>query len=131
MAPTPTPTGVPFIPTPTPVVSGVPGIIIDDPQIPAGPVVTPGATAAGSPSPSATSVVGGNPDQETPIDDDVPLGGVEVDEDDVPKGTAVDSATDGKLPQTGENSPMPIYLAGLGLILAGFILSRVFRNRKE
>jgi LPXTG-motif cell wall-anchored protein len=56
---------------------------------------------------------------------------VTVDEDDVPKGTAVKPATDGKLPQTGESSPLPIYAAGLALILAGFILSRVFRNRKE
>lgn len=127
----PTPTGVPFIPTPTPVVSGVPGVIIDEPQIPAGPAVTPAATAAASPSPSAAPAAGGNTDQDTPIDDDVPLGGVTVDEDDVPKGTAVDPATDGKLPQTGESSPMPIYLAGFALILAGFILSRVFRNRKE
>ncbi|WP_039836124.1 LPXTG cell wall anchor domain-containing protein, partial [Paenibacillus sonchi] len=84
-----------------------------------------------SPSPSASPAAGGNTDEETPIDDEVPLGGVTVDEEEVPKGTAVNPATDGKLPQTGESSPMPIYMAGLALVLAGFILSRVFRNRKE
>ncbi|MCE3201995.1 LPXTG cell wall anchor domain-containing protein [Paenibacillus sonchi] len=127
----PTSTDVPFIPAPTPAASSVPGVIIDEPQIPAGPAVTPAATAAASPSPSASPAAGGNTDEETPIDDEVPLGGVTVDEEEVPKGTAVNPATDGKLPQTGESSPMPIYMAGLALVLAGFILSRVFRNRKE
>ncbi|MBW4082898.1 collagen binding domain-containing protein [Paenibacillus sp. S150] len=118
--PAPTPTGNPSEPTPTPAVTGEPGVIIEEPQIPAGPGATPSATPAG----------GGNPAEETPIDDDIPLGGVEIDDEEVPQGTVADPAG-GKLPQTGENSPVPVYLAGMGLILAGFILSRVFRRRKE
>ncbi|WP_379162187.1 collagen binding domain-containing protein [Paenibacillus sp. sgz5001063] len=121
----PTPAVVPGVPATTiPAASSVPGVIIDEPQIPAGAVVTPGTTPSLSPSSSSSPAAVILPD------DDIPLGGVEVDEDDVPKGTVAEASA-GKLPQTGENSPLPIYMAGLGLILAGFILSMVFRRRKE
>lgn len=70
----------------------------------------------------------------TPADDDIPLGNADIDvEDDaVPQGT-VSGTDDGpaRLPQTGESSPMPVYLTGAGLILAGFILSRVFRKPRK
>ncbi|OKP71820.1 hypothetical protein A3842_23255 [Paenibacillus sp. P3E] len=122
----PTPSFIPGGPTPTPAVTEVPGVIIEEPQIPAGAVVTPGATQSLTPSSSPSA----SPTAVTSIDDDIPLGGVEVDDDDVPKGTVAE-ASGGKLPQTGESSPLPIYLAGLGLILVGFILSMVFRRRKQ
>lgn len=98
-------------------------MIIEEPQIPAG----PGATAQATPAPSATPSP--TPGQVTTIDDDIPLGEVEVEDDEIPAGTVTGSG--GQLPQTGENSPLPIYLAGVGLILTGFILSRVFRRRKQ
>lgn len=70
----------------------------------------------------------------TPIDDNIPLGNPEVDveDDPVPQGT-VSGTNDGsgRLPQTGESSPLPIYLTGAGLILGGFILSRVFRRTRK
>ncbi|WP_052092205.1 collagen binding domain-containing protein [Paenibacillus sp. FSL H7-0357] len=134
VAPGGSPTPVPTTettpsPTPTPIQTVAPGgsptpvVIIEEPQIPAG----PGATAQVTPAPSATPSP--TPGQVTTTDDDIPLGEVEVEDDEIPAGTVTGSG--GQLPQTGENSPLPIYLAGLGLILAGFILSRVFRRRKQ
>lgn len=84
---------------------------------------TPGV----SPSPVVTP--SSSPEEEIIIDEDIPLGEVEIDDEEIPAGTVADPG--GRLPQTGENSPMPIYLAGAGLIAAGFILSRVFRRRKQ
>jgi LPXTG-motif cell wall-anchored protein len=65
---------------------------------------------------------------------------IEIDVDEVPKGT-VTSDPDGKdkggkpavLPKTGEDSPLPIYLAGGSLIILGYVLSRRFRrgNKQE
>ncbi|WP_162551169.1 LPXTG cell wall anchor domain-containing protein [Paenibacillus tepidiphilus] len=111
---------------PTPGGTTVPGVTIDDEEVPAGGVTTP----AVSPTPPVTG--GGTPD-EIIIDDEVPQGGATPDEvvidDEVPQGTVTDSG--GQLPQTGENSPLPIYLTGLGLILAGVILSRVYRRSRK
>ncbi|KAI7257547.1 hypothetical protein KC345_g10768, partial [Hortaea werneckii] len=62
---------------------------------------------------------------------------IEVDVDEVPKGTVTDptSAADdgglpGKLPKTGEESPLPLYLMGGGLVGLGIILARRFKTRK-
>lgn len=60
---------------------------------------------------------------------------IEVVVDEVPKGTIDEpsqnqSGLPGKLPQTGEESPIGMYLAGLGLIILGFVLSKRFKTRK-
>ncbi|MNC28607.1 hypothetical protein D3C75_768240 [compost metagenome] len=102
-------------------------MIIDDDAIPGGPAITPPVSAGPSTLPAAPTEA---PD-ETVIDDDIPLGEVDIDEDDIPKGTVTDPAGGGTLPQTGESSPMPIYMAGLGLILLGFVLNRVFRRNRN
>ncbi|MBP2110922.1 collagen binding domain-containing protein [Paenibacillus silagei] len=133
---TPVPTspagGPVFTPVPTPAGTFEPGVIIDDPQIPAG----PGLPGTPQPSAPAATVTPGPvaPEVVTPIDDNIPLGNPEVDveDDPVPQGT-VSGTNDGsgRLPQTGESSPLPIYLTGAGLILGGFILSRVFRRTRK
>ncbi|MEK4044516.1 SpaA isopeptide-forming pilin-related protein [Paenibacillus sp. FSL H8-0048] len=63
---------------------------------------------------------------------------IEVGVDEVPKGTVTEptdkgnnSGLPGKLPQTGEESPLPLYLTGGGLIILGFVLSRRFNARKK
>ncbi|MNI30144.1 Collagen binding domain protein [compost metagenome] len=110
----------------TPTASQIPGVIIDDDAIPGGPAITPQASAGPSASPASPTADPG----ETTIDEEIPLGGIDVEDDDVPKGT-VSEATGGKLPQTGESSPLPIYLGGLALIAAGFVLNRVFRRNRD
>ncbi|MEK4328519.1 collagen binding domain-containing protein [Paenibacillus sp. FSL R7-0312] len=64
---------------------------------------------------------------------------IEVVVDEVPKGTIDEpsqneptnqSGLPGKLPQTGEESPIGMYLAGMGLIILGFVLSKRFKTRK-
>jgi LPXTG-motif cell wall-anchored protein len=105
----------------------VPGVIIDDPEVPAGPGI-PAASAA--PQPSAPAAVS-TPDPEVPIDDTVPLGGVDLEDDAIPQGTTATPEPGGKLPQTGESSPLPIYMAGLGMIVIGFVLSRIYRRKRN
>ncbi|KWX88047.1 hypothetical protein AMQ83_09230 [Paenibacillus riograndensis] len=62
---------------------------------------------------------------------------IEVGVDEVPKGTVTDTpdtgenGLPGKLPQTGENSPLPLYLTGGGLIILGAVMSRRFKNHKK
>jgi LPXTG-motif cell wall-anchored protein len=125
---TPNPTASLVIPgiTPAPTSAGtvVPGIIIDDPEIPAG----PGLPATAQPSAPAAAVT---PEPEVTIDDTIPLGTVDIEDDAIPKGTATDPDSGGTLPQTGENSPLPIYLAGFGLIIIGFVLRRVYRRNRN
>lgn len=106
---------------PTSTSSPVPGVIINDPAVPAGPG---NAADLGS----ATSTDEGTPEQE--ITEEIPLGEVDIDDEEVPKGT-VNNSTSGapQLPKTGENSPLPLYLSGIGLIAIGFVLNRVFRRR--
>ncbi|WP_313641612.1 collagen binding domain-containing protein [Paenibacillus sp.] len=131
LEPTVTPSSAPTATTtpestvaPTPTSSLVPGIIINDPPVPAGPGNTTGLE-------SATSV-----EEETPdlviTDEDVPLGDVDIADEEVPKGT-VNNSTSGdahpQLPKTGESSPAPLYMTGIGLIAIGFILNRVFRRK--
>ncbi|SET54595.1 LPXTG cell wall anchor domain-containing protein [Paenibacillus sp. NFR01] len=123
--PTPTPgpstaptTGPTTAPTASP--SEVPGVIIDEPEIPAG---GPGGSA--TPSPSAGSTP--QPGDVTITDDDVPQGGVKPEDDDVTGG----AGNPAKLPQTGESSPAPIYWTGFGLIVLGLALSRIRRGRRE
>ncbi|WNS44434.1 collagen binding domain-containing protein [Paenibacillus sp. MMS20-IR301] len=129
--PTPAPTDAPAATagpgiTPTPVSTVVPGIIIDDPAVPAGPGLPASAV------PTSTSTVAVNtPESEIPVDDQTPLGGVEIEDDAIPEGTASGPDSGGTLPQTGESSPLPIYLAGMALILAGFILTLVFRKTRK
>ncbi|MRN53442.1 collagen binding domain-containing protein [Paenibacillus monticola] len=129
-APTPTPSPTAGIPgsviVPTPTSSVIPGIIIDDLEIPAG----PGIVTDAQPSPP---VNGNTPEVVSPIDEEVPLGGVTIDDDEVPAGTVTDPAGTNvsKLPKTGEDSPMPLYMTGISLILAGFILNRVFKRSKK
>ncbi|WP_274528386.1 collagen binding domain-containing protein [Paenibacillus piscarius] len=130
-APTSSGGGPVFTPVPTPAGTVEPGVIIDDSEIPAGPGV-PGTTQPSAPAPTVTPEPA--PVVVTPADDDIPLGNADVDVDDdaVPQGTVsgAEGGT-GRLPQTGESSPMPVYLTGAGLILAGFILSRVFRKPRK
>lgn len=123
-APTPSPTaGIPgSVIVPTPTSSTTPGIIIDDPAIPAG----PGITTDDQPTPDS----GDTPDIVIPVDDEVPLGGVTIKDDEVPAGTVTDPNVS-KLPKTGEDSPLPLYMTGISLILAGFILNRVFKRSKK
>ncbi|SET92878.1 LPXTG cell wall anchor domain-containing protein [Paenibacillus sp. NFR01] len=84
---------------------------------------TPEASAAPSPAPSAapTPAPSAAP-TPTPIievpDDEIPVGGSPV-----PDGPV-------KLPQTGEASPWPIYLAGGALIAIGVLLAAKFKPRK-
>lgn len=126
VAPTPTPTsgipGGPVVPTPTS--SLVPGVIINDPAVPVGPGNTTGLE-------SSPSVEEENPDLVI-TNEDVPLGEVDIADEEVPKGT-VNNSTSGaahpQLPKTGESSPAPLYMTGIGLIAMGFILNRVFRRR--
>ncbi|UQZ32463.1 cell wall protein [Paenibacillus sp. PK3_47] len=143
-SPVPTSPVTPGVPggTPTSGTTGpvVPGVIVDDDEIPGGAVPVPAAT----PSPAVTPSTPLVPGEEIATDDDIPLGGVDIEDDgipqggvdieddDIPQGTVTNQAG-GMLPQTGENSPMPIYLTGMALILAGVILSRVFKrgNKQE
>ncbi|NGM81543.1 LPXTG cell wall anchor domain-containing protein [Paenibacillus sp. 7124] len=120
-----TPPVVVPVPSPSPTGSSVPGVIIPDEQIPAGPV-NPGEPQP-TPLPSVTPT-------EVPIDDEVPLGGVDIDDDDVPKGNPSDpevSPATGKLPKTGEGSSLPIYMGGLGLILIGIVINRWLNRSKK
>ncbi|MEK4106576.1 collagen binding domain-containing protein [Paenibacillus sp. FSL R10-2791] len=123
-APTPIPTsstsGGSVVPTSTS--SPVPEVIINDPAVPAGPG---NAADLGS----ATSTDEGTPEQEI-TEEEIPLGEVDIDDEEVPKGT-VNNSTSGapQLPKTGENSPLPLYLSGIGLITIGFVMNRVFRRR--
>ncbi|QUL52936.1 LPXTG cell wall anchor domain-containing protein [Paenibacillus tritici] len=128
-APTAPPIGPVFTPVPTPAGTSTPGIIIDDAEIPAGPGL-PGTAQPSAPAASATPAPTVT-ETETAIDEDLPLGTVDAEDEDVPKGTLSSTDGSGTLPQTGESSPLPIYLTGMGLILAGFILSRVFRRTRK
>lgn len=78
---------------------------------------------------SLTSTDEGTPEQEI-TEEEIPLGEVDIDDEEVPKGT-VNNSTSGapQLPKTGENSPLPLYLSGIGLITIGFVMNRVFRRR--
>lgn len=124
IAPTSTPTsatpGGPVTPTPTN--SLVPGVIINDPAVPAGPGNTTGQE-------SATSEEDGTPDLVIP-DENVPLGEVDIVDEEVPKGTVNNNTSSApQLPKTGESSPTPLYMTGIGLIAIGFTLNRMFRRR--
>ncbi|MNC30330.1 Cna protein B-type domain protein [compost metagenome] len=153
--PTATPAASPVIDysTPTPVTSSVPGIIVTP-----GPSATPTATPVATPSasPVQTPVVSSTPAapqpttattvEDVPIDGEIPLGGIpgivkepsqvtiEVGVDEVPKGTVTDTPENGlpgKLPQTGENSPLPLYLTGGGLMILGAVMARRFKGHKK
>jgi len=49
---------------------------------------------------------------------------IEINVEEVPRGTVDDPGSPAKLPQTGEKSPFPLYLLGGGLIILGYILNR-------
>ncbi|WHY17903.1 collagen binding domain-containing protein [Paenibacillus sp. G2S3] len=124
VAPTSTPTsGTPGGPvTPTPTSSLVPGVIINDPAVPTGPGNTTGQE-------SATSEEEGTPDLVI-TDENVPLGEVDIVDEEVPKGTVNNNTSSApQLPKTGESSPAPLYMTGIGLIAIGFTLNRVFRRK--
>jgi LPXTG-motif cell wall-anchored protein len=99
----------------------VPGVIINDPAVPAGPENTTDLE-------SATSEEVGTPDYVI-TDENVPLGEVDIVDEEVPKGTVNNSTSSApQLPKTGESSPVPLYMTGIGLIAIGYILNRVFRR---
>lgn len=107
---------------PTPTNSPEPGVIINDPVVPAGPGNTTDLE-------SATSTDEGSPDQEF-TDEEIPLGEIVIADEEIPKGTVTSgSSTAPQLPKTGESSPMPLYMLGIGFIAIGFILNRMFRRR--
>jgi uncharacterized surface anchored protein len=109
---------------PTPTNSMVPGIIINDPALPAGPGNTTGPA-------STTSEEEGTPDLVI-TDENVPLGEIDIVDEEVPKGTVNNSASSApQLPKTGESSPAPLYTTGIGLIAIGYILNRVFKRREN
>ncbi|WP_410514754.1 collagen binding domain-containing protein [Paenibacillus sp. BR2-3] len=115
----------PELPTPTP--STIPGeIIIEESAVPQGPGVTPTVQPTVQPTPPVDQVV---PEDETP------LGGVEIDDEEIPEGTVPDNSNTSpdvqNLPKTGEESSLPLYIAGFGMILAGYILNRVFKRGKR
>ncbi|MEI2396444.1 SpaA isopeptide-forming pilin-related protein, partial [Paenibacillus phytohabitans] len=61
---------------------------------------------------------------------------IEVGVDEVPTGTVTDTTSGedglpGDLPKTGEESPLPLYLMGGGLIVLGIILARRFKTRNK
>ncbi|MEK5495092.1 SpaA isopeptide-forming pilin-related protein [Paenibacillus sp. FSL R7-0297] len=61
---------------------------------------------------------------------------IEVGVDEVPTGTVTDTTSSedglpGDLPKTGEESPLPLYLMGGGLIVLGIILARRFKTRNK
>ncbi|WP_379158756.1 LPXTG cell wall anchor domain-containing protein [Paenibacillus sp. sgz5001063] len=116
------------MPTPTPTPTTVIGTIVDDTVInedpiplgpaatvaPAQPTVSPQTTPAPPPAPSAPATT--KSEEEVIIDDEIPLGSV-----DIPR----------KLPQTGEASPAPYYLVGLGIAGLGLLLSRAARSSRR
>ncbi|MNP03409.1 hypothetical protein D3C76_952930 [compost metagenome] len=100
----------------------MPGVIINDPAVPAGPGNTTDLE-------SATSEEVGTPDLVI-TDENVPLGEVDIVDEEVPKGTVNNSTSSApQLPKTGESSPAPLYMTGIGLIAIGFILNRKFKRR--
>ncbi|WP_256701498.1 LPXTG cell wall anchor domain-containing protein [Paenibacillus sp. P3E] len=114
------------VPTPTPTTiigTIVDDTVINDDPLPLGPVATlapsqPTAslqpTPAPAPAPSATATPKSG--DEVILDDEIPLGSVD---------------TPDKLPQTGESSPAPYYIAGLGIAGLGLLLSRTARSNKR
>ncbi|AIQ33596.1 hypothetical protein R50345_02365 [Paenibacillus sp. FSL R5-0345] len=88
------------VPVPTPTPSGGTEVLVDDDEIPLGSVTEVTPT----PSPEDIAVV----------DDTIPLGNPPVDE----------------LPKTGESSPVPYYVAGLGFALIGLLMRNRFSNKK-
>ncbi|WP_218918887.1 SpaA isopeptide-forming pilin-related protein [Paenibacillus borealis] len=61
---------------------------------------------------------------------------IEVGVDEVPTGTVTDTNSDddglpGDLPKTGEESPLPLYLMGGGLVVLGILLARRFKGGKK
>ncbi|KHL94418.1 hypothetical protein QW71_18235 [Paenibacillus sp. IHB B 3415] len=61
---------------------------------------------------------------------------IEVGVDEVPTGTVTDTTSGedglpGDLPKTGEESPLPLYLMGGGLIVLGIILAQRFKTRNK
>ncbi|MNB82112.1 Collagen binding domain protein [compost metagenome] len=142
--PGPTPAVTPAIPGGTPGTPApgteVPGIIVVDDEIPGGPAILPSATpgVTGTPGEGPVEIPtdeiplgGGDPDSGTPGTPDTTTPDIDITDDSIPRGTVTDPAAGGQLPQTGENSPLLIYLAGLGLIAAGVVLNRVYRHRRN
>ncbi|MNO25724.1 hypothetical protein D3C76_155670 [compost metagenome] len=117
-----------MFPTPTP--SFVIGtIVVNDDPVPLGPIPTPMPTVTPTPTPSSDTEVliddeeiplgpvatkAPAPDDIAVVDDTIPLGNLPVDE----------------LPKTGESSPVPFYVAGLGFALIGLLMRSRFSNKK-
>jgi LPXTG-motif cell wall-anchored protein len=115
-------------PTPTP--SFVIGtIVVNDDPVPLGPVASSTPAPVPTPTSSSNTEVLVDEDEiplgpvatETPapediavVDDTIPLGNPPVDE----------------LPKTGESSPVPYYVAGLGFALIGLLMRSRFSNKK-
>ncbi|MBY3622380.1 LPXTG cell wall anchor domain-containing protein [Acinetobacter sp. CUI P1] len=89
-------------PVPTPTPSSNSEVLVDDDEIPLGPV------------PVVTPTLAPAPDDIAVVDDTIPLGKPPVDE----------------LPKTGESSPVPYYVAGLGFALIGLLMRNRFSGKK-
>ncbi|WP_339812392.1 LPXTG cell wall anchor domain-containing protein [Paenibacillus sp. FSL R7-0189] len=91
------------IPAPVPTPSNSTEVLVDDDEIPLGPV------PAVTPTPTPT------PDEIIVVDDTIPLGKPPVKE----------------LPKTGESSPAPYYVAGLGFALIGLLMRTKFSKKNK
>lgn len=100
----------------------------EDP-VPLGPIATPTPTVTPTPSDSSEVLV---EDDEIPLapvvsETPAPSDDIVVVDDTIPLGNPpVD-----KLPQTGESSPVPYYVAGLGFALIGLLMRSRFSNRNK
>ncbi|MDN4619370.1 collagen binding domain-containing protein [Paenibacillus sp. PsM32] len=112
----------------------------DTPTQPSQPGNEPSTPVSNNPTPDSPS------DPEVPINDDpIPQGNVPVtpdkdipvNDDPIPKGTVPSNPSTptntpdvDRLPQTGESSNMPFWLAGSALLLFGLIMRRVHHNKQ-
>lgn len=113
----------------------------DTPTQPSQPGDEPSTPESNNPTPDSPS------DSEVPINDDpIPQGNVPVtpdkdipvNDDPIPKGTVPTNPSNptstpdvDRLPQTGESSNMPFWLAGSGLLLFGLLMRRMQHNKQN
>ncbi len=113
----------------------------DSPTQPSQPGNEPSTPVSNNPTPGSPS------DPEVPINDDpIPQGNVPVtpdkdipvNDDPIPKGTVPTNPSNptttpdvDRLPQTGESSNMPFWLAGSALLLFGLLMRRMQHNKQN